>query len=73
MKTLIVMGLFYLIFLAIVISGVIFWIRMIIDCAKRNFEKDNDKLGWIITLALAGVIGALIYYFVVNKKAKTAA
>lgn len=45
-----------------------FWIWMIIDCAKRNFKKENDKVVWIIILIFAGVIGAIIYYFVVKKE-----
>ena len=51
----------------------IFWILMIIDCIKRNFKGENDKIVWILVLVLLGFIGATIYYFVVkvnDKKVK---
>ena len=46
---------------------------MLVDCAKRDFNKDNEKVVWIIVIALLGAIGAAIYYFVVkiNDKDKT--
>ncbi len=50
-----------------------FWIWMIVDCAKRNFKKDIEKVVWILVLIFTGIIGALIYYFVVkadDKKGK---
>jgi hypothetical protein len=53
--------------LTLVVLMSAFWIWMIIDCAKRNFKKDNDKIVWILILIFTGVIGAIIYYFVVKK------
>jgi hypothetical protein len=41
----------------------IFWVRMLIDCAK-NEPEGNDKLVWIIVIVFTGIIGAFIYYFV---------
>ncbi len=47
----------------------IYWILMLIDCIKRdNWESDNDKTLWILIILLAGIIGALIYRFVVVSK-----
>lgn len=43
---------------------------MLIDVAKRNFKKENDKIVWIIIVVLAGIIGALIYYFIIKKPDK---
>lgn len=43
-----------------------FWIWMIVDCAKRNFKNENDKILWILVIVLAGIIGAIIYYFVIK-------
>lgn len=56
----------------------VFWIRMIIDCAKRNFKGDNEKVLWILVIVLLGFLGAAVYYFAVkindkkiqNKKSK---
>ena len=43
-----------------------FWIWMLIDCLKRNFKKDNDKIAWVLVIVFLSVLGASIYYFVVK-------
>lgn len=58
---------------ALVLGSLVFWILMIIDCTKRKFKKEDDKIIWILILVLLQVIGALIYYFVIkieDKKTK---
>ena len=60
------MALLFLVIIAAVILLFVFWILMLIDCAKRNFKKDNEKVIWIIVIALLGALGAVIYYFVVK-------
>ncbi|MFH1290837.1 MAG: PLDc N-terminal domain-containing protein [Nanoarchaeota archaeon] len=55
---------------AIAILSMVLWIWMIVDCAKRKFKNDNDKILWILVIVLAGIIGAIIYYFVVKHKNK---
>lgn len=47
-----------------------FWIWMLVDCAKRSFDKDDEKLLWILVIVLAGVVGAAVYFFVVHQKEK---
>lgn len=59
---------FGLIAVVISILAFIFWVLMIVDCVKRNFKESNEKIVWIIVLIFAGVLGALIYYFVVKRK-----
>lgn len=52
-----------------VIVGILvfaFWIWMIIDCAKRNFRNDIEKIVWIIVIVLGSWLGALIYLLVVR-------
>ena len=44
----------------------VFWILMIIDCVKRNFKGENDKVVWILVLVFLYFLGAIIYYFVVK-------
>ena len=64
------MGLILMIWLAMVvliIGGGILWIMMVIDYAKRDFAKENDKIMWGIILLCTGVIGGIIYYYVVKK------
>ena len=57
-------SLFILFFVLLAITGVIFWIWMIVDCATKEPNQGNDKIVWIIIIVLAHWIGALIYYFV---------
>lgn len=58
-----------ILFLVIIpILAIIFWIYMLIDCAKRTFKKADDKIIWIIIIALLQWVGALIYYFVIKRK-----
>ncbi len=43
-----------------------FWIWMIVDCAKRRFKNDNEKIVWILVLIFLALLGAVIYYFAVK-------
>ena len=58
--------LLFLIIIALVVLIFIFWIQMLIDCVKRKFKKENEKIAWVVVIAILGVVGALIYYFVVK-------
>jgi len=65
---------FMIIWLVLLVLGIlatIFWIFMIIDVAKRKFKNENDRVLWILVVILAGIIGAIVYYFVVKKPNKT--
>jgi len=61
------MFLFVLLF-ALVILSFVFWILMIIDCARRKGLSDGERVAWILILVFLGAIGAVIYYFAVKKK-----
>ena len=50
----------------IAILFVIFWIWMIIDCAKRKFRKDLEKIIWILVIVFATWLGALVYFIVIR-------
>lgn len=62
------LSVFFLLFACVIgliaILGTIFWIWMIVDCATNEPAESNDKLMWILIVALTGAIGAAIYYFV---------
>ena len=45
-----------------------FWLWMLIDCCTRTFPGESDKIMWILIIALLGVIGAAVYYFVGRPK-----
>lgn len=64
---------FFLIWFAIMalgVLGLIFWIFMIVDVVKREFKQENDKLLWILVVVLTGLIGAVIYYFMIKRPNK---
>ena len=52
---------------AVGIAATVFWILMIIDCAKRKMS-DGERVAWILVLVFLGIIGATIYYFAVKRK-----
>ena len=46
----------------------IFWIWMLIDCIKREFSGSNEKVVWILLIILTGILGAIIYFFVIKRR-----
>ena len=48
--------------LIILVFG-IFWIMMLVDCLKRKFSTDMDKIAWILVLIFVPGIGAFVYLF----------
>ncbi len=49
-----------------------FWLWMLIDCLKRQDDKfaiggNNTKLIWVLVIIFTGLIGALIYYFLIKR------
>ena len=62
--------LFGLVVFALSILAFVFWILMLIDCVKRKFKEDTEKIIWVLVLIFTGIIGALIYYFIVKNKKK---
>ena len=67
----------YLIPIGLGVLGMILWIFTLIDVAQRkeyefpNAAKGtpsgNEQLIWLLVVVLTGVIGAIIYYFVVMR------
>jgi hypothetical protein len=53
--------LMFVLFLVIGVGGTALWIWMLIDCATKEPDQGNDKLVWVLIIALTGAIGALIY------------
>lgn len=46
--------------------ALVFWIWMLVDCARRKFRNGVEKIVWIIVLVFAGLIGALVYLIVIR-------
>jgi Protein of unknown function (DUF2510)/Phospholipase_D-nuclease N-terminal len=63
---------FFIAIMVISIGGLVFWIYALVDAIKwpDHIYKAarSDKLVWILVVALAGWIGALIYWFVIRGK-----
>lgn len=43
----------------------IFWLWMLIDCIKRDFE---DRTLWIVLIIFLNIIAAVLYYFLIKRK-----
>ena len=69
LETIIVFFFFALIFLS-VIGSFVFWIWMLVDCVRRDYKKNDEKLIWVLIIVFAQIIGAIIYYFVIKRKEK---
>lgn len=61
---------FWLFFMLICLSAFIFWVVMLIDIIQRDFKKHDDKIIWLLVVIFAGIIGAIIYYFIVKRHDK---
>ncbi len=46
------------------ILGTVFWIWMLVDCATKESNQGNDKIIWILVIALTHFLGAAIYLLV---------
>ncbi len=57
----------FALFFILMIAGSIFWIMMIVHAASKPIE---NRPMWIVILVLTGVLGALVYYFVVKRNFK---
>jgi hypothetical protein len=63
-------GIAMLFLFALSILSFVFWIMMLVDSIKRKFKRSDERLIWVIVIVLTGIIGSLIYYFVVKRNAK---
>lgn len=60
-------GLFFLIFFAALIAGLVFWIMKIVEVAQipepQYRAAGTDKTVWVLVVVLVGWVGALIWQF----------
>jgi len=52
----------------VLIVGIAFMVYMLIDCVLRKFEKDSQKVVWVIIIVFLSILGAIIYYYMHGKK-----
>jgi hypothetical protein len=57
-EILVILGVF-----AIGILGTVFWIWMLVDCARNEADTGNTKVVWVIIIAVLHFVGAAIYFF----------
>ena len=69
LEAFIVLFFFVLIFL-LVVGSFVFWVWMLVDCVRRDYKKNDEKLIWVLIIVFAQIIGAIIYYFVIKRKDK---
>jgi hypothetical protein len=50
-----------------------FWIWMLVDAAQNRGLDQNEKIVWIVVVALLHFLGAVIYFFAGRPKRKLAA
>jgi hypothetical protein len=50
-----------------ILLGTVFWIWMLVECAVKE-PNNNEKIVWIIIIAVTHLIGALIYFIVKRPK-----
>ena len=43
-----------------------FWIWMIVDCAKRKFNREGEKIAWLIVIVLIHWVGAIVYFIAIK-------
>jgi hypothetical protein len=67
----VILGLvFMLIIFILAILAFVFWILMLVDCVERKFKEEIEKVVWVLVIIFTGIIGALIYYFIIKVKDK---
>jgi len=64
---------FILLIWAVAIAGIVLWILMLVDVVQRKIEEfpnktENDRLIWLLVVALTNWLGGIIYYFCVYRK-----
>ncbi|MBI5555022.1 MAG: PLDc_N domain-containing protein [Elusimicrobia bacterium] len=47
-----------------------FWLWLLIDCIKRDFPTETEKIIWLLVIILGSFIGFMVYYIVVKRKKK---
>ena len=61
-----------ILYVLVFVFVIVFWLWMLIDCLKRQDEKfaidgNHAKLIWVLVIIFTGLIGALIYYFLIKR------
>ena len=52
-----------LLILLLILCWFPFWIWMLVDCATKE-EDQTQKIVWVIIIAVTGIVGAPLYFFI---------
>ncbi len=50
-------------FMGLMFLAFLFWVWMLVDAVQNTHLDQNQKLMWVLVIALTHFIGALIYFF----------
>ena len=53
-----------LLILLVMLLATAFWAWMLVDCALNQSLQGNNKVFWVIVVALTFWLGALLYFFI---------
>jgi hypothetical protein len=62
--------LFSIVFIPLGLLATAFWIWMLIDSIKNENITGNEKIAWVLVIALTHFLGAVIYFFAGRKRQK---
>lgn len=48
----------------LMVSALVLWVWMLIDCLKNEPSVGNDKVIWVLVIIFLSWFGALLYYLV---------
>lgn len=58
----------FILFTFICLLSFVFWIWILIDCAKNETDIGNTRLIWVIIIFLTYIVGAFLYYIIRRPK-----
>jgi len=69
--------LFFVLLMVLILALFVFWVWMLVDCLKRPDEdfpnpNPNAKLTWALIIIFTSYLGAILYFFLVQRAKKTA-
>jgi hypothetical protein len=68
--------LFFVVLMVVSIGGIVLWVFALVECVRYPDPvyqaAGSEKVTWVLVVALAGWIGALIYWFAVRDRLRRA-
>lgn len=47
-------------------AGFIFWLWLLIDCSRRKFNNNYEKVAWIVAMIFLQMIAGIVYLIVIK-------